>query len=168
MRSTDEQVRRLRRERAAGLTIECAAMKAGMHRNTASRHLKREVPSQTRIFPIRVTPPPLRGLGGHQVCQTREAARGWASRGRPGGGRSRVSARTFGSGTELPPQPQAGHEIDRLGSDSVLITPRVTAMGWRGCATTFSASVPLTQPSGQMGRRHHEADRVCPTEASIC
>jgi len=40
VRSTDEQVRRLRRERARGLTIEQAAMKAGMHRNTAGRHLK--------------------------------------------------------------------------------------------------------------------------------
>ena len=41
MRSSDEQVRRLWRERARGLTIEQAAMKADMHRNTAGRHLQR-------------------------------------------------------------------------------------------------------------------------------
>jgi hypothetical protein len=40
MRSTDEQVLRLRQERARGRTIEEAAMKSGMHRNTASRFLR--------------------------------------------------------------------------------------------------------------------------------
>ena len=39
MRCTDEQVLRLRRERAGGRTIEGAAMKAGMHRNTAAKYL---------------------------------------------------------------------------------------------------------------------------------
>ena len=50
MRSTDEQVGRLRRERARGLTIEKAAMKSGMHRNTASRHLSSDLlPSESPI-----------------------------------------------------------------------------------------------------------------------
>lgn len=40
MRTTVEQVLKLRRERERGLTIEQAAMKAGMHRNTASRYLR--------------------------------------------------------------------------------------------------------------------------------
>jgi len=39
MRSTDTQVHRLRQERARGRTIGQAAMKAGMHRNTASKYL---------------------------------------------------------------------------------------------------------------------------------
>lgn len=39
MRSTDAQVHRLRQERAHGRTIGQAAMKAGMHRNTASKYL---------------------------------------------------------------------------------------------------------------------------------
>lgn len=40
MRSTDAQVHRLRQERARGRTIGAAAMKAGMHRNTARKYLK--------------------------------------------------------------------------------------------------------------------------------
>jgi len=41
MRATDEQVLRLHRERSRGATIERAAMKAGMHRNTASHFLSK-------------------------------------------------------------------------------------------------------------------------------
>ena len=40
MRSTDGQVHRLRQERARGRTIGQAAMKAGMHRNTAAKYLE--------------------------------------------------------------------------------------------------------------------------------
>jgi hypothetical protein len=53
MRTTAEQVLKLRRERARGLTIEQAAMKAGMHRNTASKHLRsdeRPAPSPERSW----------------------------------------------------------------------------------------------------------------------
>jgi len=39
MRSTDAQVHRLRQERARGSTIGRAAMKAGMHRNTAAKYV---------------------------------------------------------------------------------------------------------------------------------
>lgn len=50
MRCTVEQVLRLRRERARGLTIGQAAMKAGMNRNTASSYLKSgSLPSKTPI-----------------------------------------------------------------------------------------------------------------------
>ena len=50
MRATDEQVLRLQRERSRGATIERAAMKAGMHRNTASRYLTSgELPSEAPI-----------------------------------------------------------------------------------------------------------------------
>jgi len=40
MRSTDAQVHRLRQERARGCAIGQAAMKAGMHRNTAAKYLE--------------------------------------------------------------------------------------------------------------------------------
>jgi len=40
MRSTDAQVHRLRQERARGRGIGQAAMKAGMHRNTATKYLQ--------------------------------------------------------------------------------------------------------------------------------
>ena len=40
MRSTDAQVHRLRQERGRGCTIGEAAMKAGMHRNTAAKYLE--------------------------------------------------------------------------------------------------------------------------------
>jgi len=40
MQSTDAQVHRLRQERARGRTIGQAAMKAGMHRNTARKYLE--------------------------------------------------------------------------------------------------------------------------------
>lgn len=49
MRTTDEQVQRLRRERAAGRTIGVAALRAGMHRNTARQYLAGEdLPSEGR------------------------------------------------------------------------------------------------------------------------
>ena len=59
MRTTVEQVLKLRRERARGLTIEQAAMKAGMHRNTASKHLRRgelPTPSPERSWRTRSDP----------------------------------------------------------------------------------------------------------------
>ena len=46
MRTTDEQVLRLRAERARGRTIEVAAMKAGMHRNTARKYVNGLLPSE--------------------------------------------------------------------------------------------------------------------------
>jgi len=46
MQTTDEQVRRLRTERLRGRSIEVAAMKAGMHRNTARRHVSGPLPSE--------------------------------------------------------------------------------------------------------------------------
>jgi hypothetical protein len=48
MRTTDEQVRRLRAERARGRSIEVAAMRAGMHRNTARKYLSGALPSERK------------------------------------------------------------------------------------------------------------------------
>lgn len=49
MRTTDEQVLRLRAERARGRPIEVAAMRAGMHRNTARKYLAGSLPSERRV-----------------------------------------------------------------------------------------------------------------------
>jgi hypothetical protein len=50
MRSTDAQVLRLWQERARGRTIEQAAMKAGMHRNTAPKYLRSDgLPSEAPL-----------------------------------------------------------------------------------------------------------------------
>lgn len=46
MQTTDAQVVRLRAERARGRSIEGAAMKAGMHRNTARKYLRGPLPSE--------------------------------------------------------------------------------------------------------------------------
>lgn len=46
MRTTDAQVLRLRTERTGGRSIEVAAMKAGMHRNTARKYLSGLLPSE--------------------------------------------------------------------------------------------------------------------------
>lgn len=46
MQTTDVQVVRLRAERARGRSIEGAAMKAGMHRNTARKYLRGPLPSE--------------------------------------------------------------------------------------------------------------------------
>ena len=48
MRTTDEQVRRLRAERARGRSIEVAAMRAGMHRNTARKYVSDALPSERK------------------------------------------------------------------------------------------------------------------------
>ena len=45
MQTTDEQVLRLWAERARGRSIEVAAMRAGMHRNTARKYLSGALPS---------------------------------------------------------------------------------------------------------------------------
>ena len=45
MRTTDEQVLRLRAERIRGRSVEVAAMRAGMHRNTARKYLSGTLPS---------------------------------------------------------------------------------------------------------------------------
>ena len=49
MRTTDEQVLRLRAERARGRSLEVAAMKAGMHRNTARKYLGGPLPSERLV-----------------------------------------------------------------------------------------------------------------------
>lgn len=49
MRTTDEQVLRLRAERARGRSIEVAAMRAGMHRNTARTYLSGPLPSERTV-----------------------------------------------------------------------------------------------------------------------
>jgi hypothetical protein len=46
MRTTDEQVLRLRAERARGWSLEVAAMRAGMHRNTARKYVSGPLPSE--------------------------------------------------------------------------------------------------------------------------
>ena len=46
MRTTDEQVLRLRAERARGRNFEVAAMRAGMHRNTARKYVSGPLPSE--------------------------------------------------------------------------------------------------------------------------
>ena len=46
MQTTDAQVLRLRAERARGRSIEGAAMKSGMHRNTARKYLSGPLPSE--------------------------------------------------------------------------------------------------------------------------
>ena len=59
MRATVEQVLKLRRERSRGLTIEQAAMRAAMHRNTASKHLRSgelPAPSPERSWRTHVDP----------------------------------------------------------------------------------------------------------------
>ncbi len=49
MRITDEQVRKLRQETSMGVEIETAALRAGMHRNTATKYLQTsELPSERR------------------------------------------------------------------------------------------------------------------------
>lgn len=49
MRTTDEQVLRLRTERVRGRTIEVAAMRAGMHRNTARKYVGGLLPSERTV-----------------------------------------------------------------------------------------------------------------------
>jgi len=48
MRTTDEQVLRLRAERTRGRSVEVAAMRAGMHRNTARKYMSGSLPSECR------------------------------------------------------------------------------------------------------------------------
>jgi hypothetical protein len=49
MRTMDEQVLRLRAERARGRSVEVAAMRAGMHRNTARKYLSGALPSERQV-----------------------------------------------------------------------------------------------------------------------
>lgn len=59
MRTTDEQVLRLRAERAQGRSVEVAAMRSGMHRNTARHYLRGSLPSERtveRIWRTRTDP----------------------------------------------------------------------------------------------------------------
>ncbi len=49
MRTTDEQVLRLRAERARGRSLEVAAMRAGMHRNTARKSARGPLPSERGV-----------------------------------------------------------------------------------------------------------------------